>query len=809
MKKKLFLFPFMIIAVIAIMLVNCKQENTKDKVSNMQEEDEKGELTITSMNASQFGIVYPETFVLMQNRMGMRIEYCVDRSDLQLWISPQAFKSLDYYDRNFSNRDDHCNVFDDIKFSHQSFGDFESCDYDAFHSVLNYKNQKVHMLNLFDKPAIVLWFEKEGGVIDFATHNEDKPLKRSAKEFVVEHYERGRTFDYAAIIGKGKGEFRQQLVMDKGRSIYARANLAPGQPLVIAAELKKEKIAELARELAGKDMKSLINENEVKIKEAVKNGKFTLKGKPEMQKLLDINRRIAISMQDGGFMRSTNQYIYYLMWFRDGGMNTSHICYSGWPSVAGEHSKIAILNPNVSNEEPEGIYYGQLMSGPLTKWEEDGLYFVVWPAFSYWTQTGDDSYIKGQYLENMEKGLSWLEDYIYDEEKGLLGRYHYCETPLYGSRGHGWDNAVGRPTDYFASVFEGDTIVRSYDIYMNMLTYSTYLMMSAMEQENGKMDKADEYYQKALALEEKMNKWFEKDSHLPPYGDLITKKGKTVEARPYGMDVTDYRWALSIPVFEPTQPQKYKTFRDQLWKDMTSEPKGIFICAYNAILTSMDPLIHNEDSMMAALDYLVPQSVRAGKYLAMPYTIPELIDEEDGDPFHDVRPLVYSIAPWLSAVTNFGMHRLPFGIAVRANKYINDLENYKYKGALIDARYKGQGRISRIMLNGKELTGTFQIPDNRLKEGDNILIVDMAEDPAKENILAKSTVLLNDVKAEKGQTIYNITAYGKNVLTFMNLSKGVQVTDEAGKAVNTETKQMDNLKYIDFEGRGDYLVVLK
>ena len=39
----------------------------------------------------------------------------------------------------------------------------------------------------------------------------------------------------------------------------------------------------------------------------------------------------------------------------------------------------------------------------------------------------------------------------------------------------------------------------------------------------------------------------------------------------------------------------------------------------------------------------------------------ELVDVEDGEPFHDVRPLVYSIAPWLSAVTNLGLHRLPVG----------------------------------------------------------------------------------------------------------------------------------------------------
>lgn len=50
-----------------------------------------------------------------------------------------------------------------------------------------------------------------------------------------------------------------------------------------------------------------------------------------MQGLLEKNRRVALSMQDfGGFMCSTNQYIYYLLWYRDGGMNTGHLTMTGW-----------------------------------------------------------------------------------------------------------------------------------------------------------------------------------------------------------------------------------------------------------------------------------------------------------------------------------------------------------------------------------------------------------------------------------------------------------------------------------------------
>jgi hypothetical protein len=223
----------------------------------------------------------------------------------------------------------------------------------------------------------------------------------------------------------------------------------------------------------------------------------------------------------------------------------------------------------------------------------------------------------------------------------------------------------------------------------------------------------------------------------------------------------------------------------------------------------MDPLIHDEDKLMKSLDYLVPQSVRPGKYLPMAYTIPELVDEEDGDPFHDVRPLVYSIAPWLSAVTNFGMHRMPFGIALRATSYLDKLEDYEYKEALLDVNYQGKGDIGLILLNGKKLSNTYQIPENRLKKGSNKVIVNMSSEPQPKNVLAKSTVILEEVKVKGNQIVYDIETYGHNILTFLNLSKSLTVIDSSGNEVNTSIKQMDELTNFKFEGRGRFKIVLK
>lgn len=754
-----------------------------------------------AMNASQYGAKSPEKFILLQNRMGLRFEYCIDRSAIQIWISPQAGKSMVGADRNFSNRDDHCNVFERITLSNVSFGDFIGCDYDPNHSVLNFKNQKVHFATVFDKPVILIWFEK-ADVIDIKSGRMAKLQEQKDNKFVVEYSERGKTFDYAAVIGAGKGKFRHQFRLEDGRSVYARAELAAGQVLAIGAELKQEQVAKFTEEVANTPIEKTLANNEIKIAQALSFGKFTMRNRPEMQKLLDINKRIALNMQDEkGVMRSTNQYIYYLIWVRDGGMNASHICLSGWSNPAKWQADMQIQNPTTSLEEPKGTFFGQLMSPVINKFEEDGLFYALWPAFLYWTQTGDDMFTKGIYLKNLEAAMDWLERYSYDKEKNLFYRYYYCEASLVKSRDWGYDNAIGAPSNYNNSSYKGDSIVKSYDIYINSVNASCYWMLSAMT--TGA--KAEEYARKAKNIEEHIKPMYDYKDALPSYGQLITTDGRSVTAEPYGLDLTDYQWALSLPPFKVDLHKKNIEVQNALFKTLRTDPKGMFLCGYNAILTSMDNELFNEDSIMAALDYLIPQSVRPGKYLPMPYTIPEIVDVQDGDPFHDVRPLVYSSAPWFSAVTNLGVRRMPFGIAARATKYLDKVENYEFRGSLIDFTYKGEGKIDKLLINGKELNGTFQIPEEALKKGDNTIEVIMSGKAQPQNVLVSSTLRL--LSANKG--FYKMEAYGKNTVCFRGLSKKLKITDENGKPVKAIFTNVEGLSWADFEGRGVITIRMK
>ena len=787
MKQLSYLILFLLFGAVQLVFTAEDENKTKDKWTS--EEDQRNLQATLAMNASQFGAKSPEKFIFMQNRMGLRFEYNIDRSMIQIWISPQAGKSMLGTDRNFSNRDDHCNVFERITLTNINFSDFIRCDYDANHSILHFKNQKVHFATAFDKPVILVWFEKDD-IVDFKRGRLAHLKVQQPDCFTVQYSERGKNFDFVAAIGAGEGKFRHQTRLEKGRSVYARAELSGGQVLAIGAELATEEIDKFTKTIVNKPIEKFLAENELKVKNALNFGNFRLKNRPEMQKLMEVNKRIALNMQDEkGAMRTTSQYIYYLIWTRDGGLNTSNLSIAGWSNPANWQADMQILNPVTSTEDTKGSFYGQLLSPVINKYEEDGLFYTLWPAFMHWTQTGNDKFTKGVYMQNLEAAMDWLERYSYDAEKQLFFRYYSCEDPLQYSKEWGYDQANGAPTNYSKSVYKGETIIKAYDIYINSLNAACYRMLSAMN--SG--DKALNYHEKAKRIEQKIAEMYDVSTTLPSYGFLQTVDNELIKAEPIGMDITDYQWALSLPLFKYNNHKRNIEVQRELYKMLRLKPTGMFLAGYNSILASLDTEIHNEDSIMAALDYLVPQSVRPGKFLPMPYTIPEIVNVKDGDPFHAVRPIMFSFAPWYAAVSNLGLRRLPFGIALRNTKYLENIDNYEFKGSLIDIQYKGEGKINKILVNKKELKGTYQLPENIFVKGENKIEVIMNNNAKPQNVLVSSTSKLLSAKNNN----YLFQAYGNNTLCFTGLTKKINVTNEKGIEIKTVSTVVDEHTWID------------
>lgn len=751
----------------------------------------------------------PPTLVLMHSHMGIRIEYDIGAQRLNLWISPSPTTSLDYHDRNFSNRDDHTSLFDSISIPSLKLEDFLGCDYDAFHSVLHFRNQTLHLASLYDRPVVLLWFEKPGQV-EIKTDKSSRVLERSPRIFSIQQTDRGKDLAFVAAIAPVAGTFTHQLVLDEGRSAYARAELEAGQPLLLAGGLSAENIPALVQPLSAQPLAEILNGNEALITEALSRGNIRLRNLPDLQKLLDVNKRFLLSMQDPeGAQRDTAKSIYYLIWVRNGGMTYPPLAAAGWVDPLRRWNRFELANPTViEKEEPRGRMFGQLVNGKINKWEEDGAYYAILSAFSYWTQTRDKSFLSGENLALLEDAMDWVERRCFDPSKGLFGRYYHSESPLYGSRDYGWDNAVGMPGQQWPVTYHGETIRRSYDLYINLLSYSSYLMLSAAEQG----EKAEAYRRKAEALAEKLEPMVEENQEgLPGFGTLISKDFHPVPAGPYGQvnprDVADYEWALSLPPFTP-RPWEMDRIHAALLQHMQANPGGYYLAAYFSILTALDTDVTDEREIMAMIDYAAKQSYPAGKFLPMPFAMKEMSDAIDGDPYHDIRPETFTSGPWYGTTAAFGVRKLPFGIAVRPTRYLDRIEKYEYQGALIDFTYEGEGPLESVTVNGQSLRNTLQIPDNALHQGANSLRVYMGTPATPEPLLVSSTVRLLAVTRTRNTVTYKLETFGKNLLIFRNLSSPPRILGPDGKPVRFERHDQDGRTYIEFEGRGTMQAVL-
>ncbi len=749
-----------------------------------------------------------DRMVLMHNPMGIRIEYNISKQELVLWISPKAKASKNYFDRNFSNRDDHTSIFDRISFPGLANATFDSCKYDPFHSIIYFKEQTVHLATLYDHPALFVWLEKPGK-IDFKTDKNDEIINRKDNIFHSEHPDRGYVFGYMARIADGESHFQHQLQIDRGRSTYARAHLKPNEPLLIAAALKEQDVPRIAFNLIKKSPAQWLESVNEKVDEKTKYGRVVFKGHDKLQKLIDFNKRIWVSSQDHmGALHASIKRIYYLIWVREGGLACPWMGYTGWVDPLEDWTAFQLANPTeIYDEGPGGRFFGQLVNKKITKWQEDGAFYAIWSAFTHWTQTGDDQFVSGDNLVLLEESMDWLERYCYDHEKGLFYRRYYCETPLKQSRDYGWDNAVGRPeTRWVPAPYQGEDIVKTYDIYVNLLNYAAYMMLDAMRQEQGMERKYDD---KASILAENMKRFFKKDQ-LPSYGELITTDKESIIADPYGMDDTDYQWALTLPPFYPHYINISK-IREHLFNDLMEEMDGFFLAAYFSILGSLDIYHFDQDKIMQATEYAAKECYKPWTDLPMAYSMVEMSGVFPPGSGHHIRPQMFTMGAWFGAMGNLGVRRLPFGIALRPSQKLTAYENYQYKNHLVNVEYEGTGNsIKNILLNGEELRFTWQIPALALEKGKNhvkVVLGGKKQNPS--TLIASSMELINVKTAADNKVLYTFRGYGNNKIEWINTNQqNIKITDKKNREIEYEVMHYNGNMITTFKGQGIFYISL-
>ena len=319
-------------------------------------------------------------------------------------------------------------------------------------------------------------------------------------------------------------------------------------------------------------------------------------------------------------------------------------------------------------------------------------------------------------------------------------------------------------------------------------------------------DKAGGYLAKAEQLADKMRVFYKDGQALPEYGFLRTESGELVMARPYGLDIDDYMWALCLPPFYAEDGERLLAARRVLLDKITEGSR--FMQSYFAVLRVNDSEVVGEDILLDRIANVIPENVRPGKYLPMPYSMVEMTHIPDGDQYHDVRPYYLAAGTWYGAVAGLALQRLPFGISVRGTRELEGLKNYAYKKSLIDVDLTGQGAIRRITVNDKELKASYQVPEDLLVPGKNRIEVQMGAEAGRRPVLIYSTVLLRSVQTADRQVNYVVDTFGKNVLRFKAFAGKAEVRDESSKIVPHTESGFGQFTQIEFKGRGRAKIIL-
>ena len=765
-------------------------------------------------NGALFPCALPMTHptqVFLSNPQALRVEFRLDDATLRLWWSPLAGRSTDYRDRNYSHRDCHLDVFEEITVEGVELAQCTGCDYDPYHTVLHFGARALHLAIAADVAALRVWSDGELAInLKAACHNETQTADREA--FVTRQTETRYAFDFAAVLGEGAGGLRFSPVQGEGEPTFVRAELAAEQALAIGVGLAEERVAACLAPVVKQDNATFLAAVDTMLAPHEATGHTVSARYPELAELRRrVLRGLHSMIDESGAYRASLKAIYYLIWVRDGGFSFAYQAAAGWPHKLPEFSRLLRDNPVSVQDEgyPPTRMFGQLINRVYGKLEEDGLFYVVWTLFTAWTQTGRLDWAAADW-DLLDEALAWVEAVTWDEARGLFGEHFADETPTLGHRDAQWDFAIGKPTGGEVMQHDGQAVTRNYDVYFNLLMHSTYTMLAALA---GDGEKARGYAEKAArgwpALEKLLHT--RKDG-IPAYAEVLREDGGRKISPAWGEASSCCVWGLTIPNFAPLPD--WDSVLAATMDQIIAEPEMHWINGIAGAMAAVDPWVYPEEKLLALHQRLAEETNRPGKFLPMGGAMPEKFNAPEGNLYHDIRPQGFAMGAWLGAWASLGVRRLPYGLALRPTTAFERLENYAWRGRTLtfhfDAQTSAHGEALALEVAGQRVPGTLQVPEDALEkaaagqEGDAARDVRLVAAPGTIGPLwLRSTVELRGVAAvDDGERVYTFTAHGMSRITFSAPPASVALTDQQREPLPCEWTHDQGLTTLHFSAWG-------
>lgn len=600
----------------------------------------------------------------------------------------------------------------------------------------------------------------------------------------MRHKEPAYAFEFTTCLGAGHGYLRHSPFRNKWSRHYCQANLSAGQLCVLGVGLLGDGSPERLRALASLSPVEHLSSTSATLDTIQLPGRTSGGTGDALHSFRDFLVRSLHSMiDDSGAFRASLKAIYYLIWVRDAGFAFAYQSAAGWPHKLPELCRLLLDNPTDARGEgiPPGKMFAQLINRDYGKYEEDGIYYVLWTIFTHWTQHGSMGTVGTADKKLLRDAMAWVEAYCFDSSKGLFGGYFADETPAFLSRDYAWDFAIGKPAGDEHIRHDGHRVLRSYDIYLNTLMHSAYCMLGALHADESL---AEEYTAKAQHLWQRLEPLYaDRKDGLPAYGDLLCEDDVVRRAFYWGPASSTYIWALSMPNFLPLQDRD--AVSDALLNALLRKPKMHWINGICAAIAAVDPWVYGEQRLLQVLKMIHAEAQQPGTFLPMGGAMPEKLGAPQGNLYHDIRPQGFAMAAWLGAWASLGVRRLPYGLAVRPTAAYSTLQSYPWRKATVHFNFQVEDAPLELRVDGLPVAHTLQLPQDLLSPGEHQIAL-RGSQPSSEPLWLRSTVCLHAVAASPQSISYSCSAYGLSEIVISHCPDSCRLIAENGTELEIE-----------------------
>lgn len=679
--------------------------------------------------------------LILQNRCGNRLSLLFHERHVELDLSykPNAFRRKELAARIFSGRDVWTNLFASATIPDVGHGDVAQWGYDPFATELrlqhgNGARNRVRVWNLPTENVFVLSARAPLTLV-FRPHRTFSDPRDGL--FIERFADRGEEItSFVAFPSRQLSRLRD--LADGSRAIQ----LCEDDLVVVGGEETPAQVERLLAGLAGLTPDRLGAQVEAELAAPLAAGRVVA-ADPDLQRVLDLNRRVVWSGLDaGGACFGALNRIYHLVWVRDGSMTSAHMAQSGNPAFIRTWAPFLLANPSrvMAEDGSRHDEFGQIVGTRWSKAEDDGLFYASWSAFAHWQATGDDALLAGPALPRLLGAIDRHLESRYDAQLGLMGSDTLGEESLHGSPYYGYDVVNGTISRWNGHA-EGRRPVRwIHSLYHQANTINVLLMAGALLAERPALDggRRERWLRLAAGLTTRTRELLGlPDGTLAAM--ILRYQDGSDERVPFGRgcDYWETAWAVSQGPFLPWPDLQLATAA-LVRRDWSSYNAHGF-CPWNCLAR-----ILHEHGLLPAGGWraMLDQQVREALQLTTKYPMPGALTEYAGSP-EGWRGLPFSAGSLMASACAQLLRALPQGVAVRGGSAVDAVSGWRWRLSRLEATASGAGEeVAAWSLDGERFARCLQVPEDRLRAGGHAIAIVRGAAPAHACILGSDAQLL-------------------------------------------------------------------